>query len=496
MRETRARTMMGGLFLFAAAAAARWASGEGRLEPLALIFTCAWALSLVLTQKYTHKYPQRYLSYLLASHLKAALSMAFGLGVSVRILGRSTAPPSVIWKGFILFSLADALVSLFWRRNFHSTAGTETPNTRPPSKSPEMALGYSEIQTGAGSWAACRGWVQPLVDFIEKNVPDAHNRTCRVFFRKQVRPADMPQSKSISVGLVVSDIRLNDVRRLNKFFLSCADRLEAGGYFVGRYIPLENAQKKLHRRFRGPLYYPAAALHFIWRRAFPKIPRLNALYFFLTKGRNRVFSRTEIWGRLESCGMRVMIETAGDGEVFLSVKKAGDPVSCQKPSYYPLIALDKVGLAGGIIKAHKIRTMYPFSEFLQNRIYEAHSLETTGKFAGDFRITRYGRFLRKYWIDELPQIFDWWHGDIKFVGLRAMSRHYFSLYAVDFQEMYRKVKPGLIPPIFSESTAGFDQIVEVEQQYVKRYLQHPLRTDTRYFFKTMKDIIIKGVRSH
>jgi lipopolysaccharide/colanic/teichoic acid biosynthesis glycosyltransferase len=488
--------MTGWLLLFAAVVAARSASGEGRLEPLALIFTCAWALSLVLTQKYTHKYPQRYLSYLLASHLKAALSMAFGLGVSVWIFGRSTVPPNMIWKGFILFSLADAVVSLIWRRNLHSKAGAETPNTRPPSKSPEMALGYSEVQTVAGSWAACRVWVQPLVDFIEKNVPDVHNRTCQVFFRKQVRPADMPQSKSISAGLVISDIRLNDVRRLNKFFLSCADRLEVGGYIVGRYLPLENAQKELRRRFRGPFYCPAAALHFICRRAIPKIPHLNSLYFFLTKGRNRVFSRTEIWGRLESCGMRVMIETVGDGEVFLSVKKVGDPVPYQKPSYYPLIALDKVGLAGGIIKAHKIRTMYPFSEFLQNRIYEAHSLETTGKFAGDFRITRYGRFLRKYWIDELPQILDWWHGDIKFVGLRAMSRHYFSLYSEDFQEMYRKVKPGLIPPIFSESTAGFDQIVEVEQQYVKRYLQHPLRTDTRYFFKTMKDIIIKGVRSH
>jgi lipopolysaccharide/colanic/teichoic acid biosynthesis glycosyltransferase len=486
---------VGGVLLVSAAAVARWDTGEGRLDVLALIFICAWALSSALTDKYTHKYPRRYLPYLIASHLKAGISMALVLWVSGRIFGRGMAPPGVLWKGFLLFSTADALVSLFWRRA-RPSSGAETPGTKPSPQNSNAPSGYASMKTISGPWEACSALDTALTEFIEKNLPDVKGRSCQVLLGKEARSADRRQSEPAAVGIVVSGIRLNDVRRLNKFFLSCAHRLQPGGYFAGRYLPLENAEIRLRRRYRGFFYVPAAALHFIWRRAFPKIPRLNGLYFFLTKGKNRVFSKTEIWGRLESCGMRVTNETAGEGEVRLLAQKVSDPVLYQRPSYYPLIALARVGLNETIIYAHKIRTMYPFSEFLQKRIYEVHSIRTTGKFAGDFRITRYGRFLRKYWLDEIPQIWDWWRGDIKFVGLRAMSWHYFSLYAKDFQDLYQKVKPGLIPPIFSESTTGFDQIVEVEQKYLESYLEHPARTDIRYFLSTIKDIFVKGVRSH
>jgi lipopolysaccharide/colanic/teichoic acid biosynthesis glycosyltransferase len=495
MRWPRARIIVGELLLFSAAAVARWDAGEGRLDVLALIFICAWALSLALNDKYTHKYPQRYLPYLIASHLKAGISMALVLWVLGRIFGRVMAPPGVLWKGFLLFSMADALVSLFWRR-VRPASGAEALGTRLSPKKSNASLGYPSMKTVSGPWEACRSLGSVFTEFIEKNLPDVPSRSCQVLLEREFRSADQRQTEPSAVSLVVSGIRLNDVRRLNKFFISCAHRLQLGGYFAGRYLPLENAEKRLRRRYRGFLYIPAATLHFIWRRAFPKIPRLNALYFFLTKGKKRVFSKTEIWGRLESCGMRVATEATGEGEVCLLAQKVADPVLYQRPSYYPLISLARIGLNGTIIYAHKIRTMYPFSEFLQKRIYEAHSIRTTGKFADDFRITRYGRFLRKYWLDEIPQIWDWWCGDIKFVGLRAMSRHYFSLYPKDFQDLYLKVKPGLFPPIFSESTAGFEQIVEVEEKYLESYLERPVRTDIRYFLTTVKDIFIKGVRSH
>jgi len=495
MRMSRIRIAAGGLLLISAAAVVRYDAGEGRPAVLALIFVCAWVLSLALTQKYIHKYHQRYLPYLIAAHLKAGLSMALVLWVLGWIAGRGMAPPGVLWKGFLLFSAADALVSLFWRRA-RAASGAESPEKSLPAQISNAPSDYASMKTVSGSWEACRAPGASLAGFIEKSLPDVRGRNCQVLFGMESRPTDQRQTEPPAVGLVVSGIRLNDVRRLNKFFLSCAHRLQPGGYFAARYLPQENAEKKLRRRYRGFLRPPAATLHFIWRRAFPKIPGLNTLYFFLTRGKNRAFSKTEIWGRLESCGMRVTAESDGEGELCLLAQKVSDPVLYQKPSYYPLIALARVGLNGTIIYAHKIRTMYPFSEFLQKRVYEAHSIRTTGKFAGDFRITGYGRFLRKYWLDEIPQIWDWWRGDIKFVGLRAMSRHYFSLYSKDFQDLYRKVKPGLIPPIFSESTAGFDEIVEVEQKYLESYLKNPMRADIRYFLGTVKDIFIKGVRSH
>ncbi len=84
--------------------------------------------------------------------------------------------------------------------------------------------------------------------------------------------------------------------------------------------------------------------------------------------------------------------------------------------------------------------MYPYSEFLQKQIFEDHGLVGTGKFKNDFRLTEYGKYLRRYWIDELPQIYDWPRGDIKLAGLRATSPHFLSLYPKEFIDLYIRVK--------------------------------------------------------
>jgi lipopolysaccharide/colanic/teichoic acid biosynthesis glycosyltransferase len=193
--------------------------------------------------------------------------------------------------------------------------------------------------------------------------------------------------------------------------------------------------------------------------------------------------------------MRVIAESSGDGDIYLIAQRVAFPVAGKRPSYYPIVALEKVGLDGEIIYAYKIRTMFPFSEFLQKRIFEDHGLASTGKFSNDFRLTEIGTFLRRYWLDELPQIFDWLRGDIKLVGLRATSRHFLSLYPRNFLDLYVQIKPGLIPPIYDESTKGFDQIVEVELTYLQRYWDQPFRTDVRYLIQTFTDIVFRGIRS-
>jgi lipopolysaccharide/colanic/teichoic acid biosynthesis glycosyltransferase len=138
--------------------------------------------------------------------------------------------------------------------------------------------------------------------------------------------------------------------------------------------------------------------------------------------------------------------------------------------------------------------MYPYSEFIQKKVYEDAQLTSTGKFENDFRITKIGKLLRKYWVDEIPQLLDWLRGKIKLVGIRAMSQHYFGLYPKEYQELYYKVKPGIISPIFDEKTIGFAEIVRIEQKYLESYLINPIRTDIKYFFITLKHVL-KGVRS-
>jgi lipopolysaccharide/colanic/teichoic acid biosynthesis glycosyltransferase len=503
VRDIKIRTAIGFILLVASVLSARTILGEGRIEVIIPITGFAWIFAVFLTDKYVHKYPQRYGTYLVASHVKAAILMAAMLWALGRVAGEIEVPQDVLWSGFAFFVVADALVSVPCRRDI--PAG-QSPLVAPPlrtenstddrsgdSGSTDTGMTSTDMRPLVGQIRS--DLEKPLVEFMERYLPDLRGGSGDVRVLEDVPTAeDTP--KSSPVRLLVGRIRFNDVRRLNRFFLSCVGLIAMGGYFVGRYMPLENDARNLKQRYTGMLYRIAFLLRFIWYRAFPKIPWLNALYFSITKGKNRVLSKVEIWGRLSYCGMKVIAESEGECERYLIAQRVAAPVQNRKPTYYPVVSLEKVGLDGEIFHTHKIRTMFPFSEFLQKRIFEDHGLGSTGKFKNDFRLTEYGNFLRKYWLDELPGIFDWLRGDVKLVGIRATSRHYLSLYPKNFYDLYIQTKPGLVPPIFDESTNGFDQIVQVDLRYLESYREHPFRTDVRYLTQTFTDIVFRGIRSH
>jgi lipopolysaccharide/colanic/teichoic acid biosynthesis glycosyltransferase len=348
------------------------------------------------------------------------------------------------------------------------------------------------------------GLDESFAKFIDNNLPDLRGDNNDALVLDDIPDMD---KQFRTVNLLAGRTRINDVRRLNQFMKFCSEHVRMGGYFTIRYMPYENVIRSLKKHYPGPLYWAAHILHFIWYCAIPKIPGLDRLYFSplfswldtihlsLKKKRNRALSKAEVWGRISFSGMSVLAESEGDCEHYVIAQKVSSPLQNKIPSYYPIASLEKVGLDGKNIRTHKIRTMYPFSEFLQKRIFEDHGLATTGKFANDFRLTEYGRFLRKYWLDELPQIFDWLRGDVKLVGMRATSPHFLSLYPKKFYDLYIQIKPGLIPPIFDENTNGFDQIVDVEMRYLQSYWERPFRTDIRYFMKTFTDIVFRGIRS-
>jgi lipopolysaccharide/colanic/teichoic acid biosynthesis glycosyltransferase len=502
VHNSKARAVIGFVLLILSAISAATIIGKRGLDVIIPIAVSAWALAVFLTDKYVHKYPQRYLTYLFASHMKFAIIMAFFFWIMGGIVGVLAVPHDVLWTSYFIFIFSDALASLPRKREIPvRESSSESGFSRAegiaddrPGDSSFPGASICQIDTKAVMDQISSEPDEQLVEFIRKNLPELHGVAGGALILEE-ESATANQIGTRPVGLLVSRIRLNDVRRLNRFLLSCAGRIPMGCYFVCRYLPLENVAKQLKHRYTGLLYWPVYILHFIWYRAFPKIPWLNALYFSLTNGRNRVLSKVEIWGRLSYCGMRVIGESPGKNVTYLIAQRVAPPLHHKKPSYYPIVALEKVGLGGETVRTHKIRTMFPFSEFLQKRIFEDHGLAPTGKFANDFRLTEYGKFLRKYWLDEVPQIFDWLRGDVKLVGMRATSRHFLSLYPRELYDLYIQTKPGLIPPIFDESTSGLDKIIEVELTYLRSYRERPIRTDIQYLIQTFTDIVFRGVRS-
>ena len=87
-------------------------------------------------------------------------------------------------------------------------------------------------------------------------------------------------------------------------------------------------------------------------------------------------------------------------------------------------------------------------------------------------------------------------GDMKIVGVRPLSRHYYELYSDELKEKRIKFKPGLIPPFYADMPKTLEEIMESEMRYLVEYEKHPLRADIKYFFKAWKNIVFKRARSN
>ncbi|MDV7392943.1 sugar transferase, partial [Arthrospira platensis SPKY1] len=146
-------------------------------------------------------------------------------------------------------------------------------------------------------------------------------------------------------------------------------------------------------------------------------------------------------------------------------KKVADPTfSIHKTSYGFLIKLPRVGKNGKIISVYKFRTMHPYSEYLQQYVFEKNNLEKGGKLKDDFRVSTMGRFFRKYWLDELPMIWNLIRGDMKLIGVRPLSQHYMSLYSRDIKRLRKKTKPGLLPPFYADMPTTLEEIMASERK--------------------------------
>ena len=296
--------------------------------------------------------------------------------------------------------------------------------------------------------------------------------------------------------LIINLKRINDIRRINKFFEAVNEQLPLGGYYLGCVEPSVMRYRRLEKKFIKPFNYLYIIMDYLIKRVWPKLPYFKRLYFLLTNGRNRVLSEMETYGRLVSCGFQLRGSMVDDNKLFFLVQKEKTPEFNMEASYGPLIRLRRIGKKGKSIRVYKFRTMYPYSEYIQDLVYEMYGLQEGGKLHSDPRVNRLGAFLRKYWLDELPMLFNLLRGDLKVFGVRPLSPHYLSLYPPEVQAFRKKFKPGLIPPFYVDLPKTLDEIVDSEVKYLKAYERSPLQTDVKYMFLAFRNIFLRGARSN
>src|SRR5262245_20863899 len=129
----------------------------------------------------------------------------------------------------------------------------------------------------------------------------------------------------------------------------------------------------------------------------------------------------------------------------------------------------RTGYRGRRFRMFKFRTMVADAERLRDDLHERNHLSSPDfKIAGDPRITRVGRVLRRSSLDELPQLYNILIGDMSLVGPRPTS---FPADVYEPWQMRRlEVKPGLtgLWQISGRSNIDFADRVRLDIHYVER----------------------------
>lgn len=288
--------------------------------------------------------------------------------------------------------------------------------------------------------------------------------------------------------VLLAEDHLNAIRYVNRYLRKANRKLKDGGYLA---VAFDTAMKhRLQFYVKYPKYL-ANILYFfdfMWHRVCPKLLLTRWFYYLCTSKVRKVFPRPEILGRLYYCGFEVVSEQYIHDRYCVIAQKRREP-DPQHRHYGIIVKLPRIGKGGKPFLVYKFRTMCAYAEYLQTYVYNNNNLQVGGKFKDDYRITDWGRWLRKFWLDELPMVFNILKGQMKLVGVRPLSQQYYELYRPEVREMRIKYKPGLFPPFYADMPETLEEIQESEMRYFEAYEKHPFRTNWKYFWKIMGNIL-------
>ncbi len=150
----------------------------------------------------------------------------------------------------------------------------------------------------------------------------------------------------------------------------------------------------------------------------------------------------------------------------------------------------RVGKNGREFRMWKFRTMKPNSEKLGQL--------TVG--ARDNRITRVGFWLRKYKVDELPQLWNVFIGDMSMVGPRPEVPRYVAMYNVE-QKKVLSIRPGITDYaslLYFEESQLLAQSTDPESTYIREVMPAKLKLNLDYLnqrtFSNDLSIILSTVK--
>jgi lipopolysaccharide/colanic/teichoic acid biosynthesis glycosyltransferase len=150
----------------------------------------------------------------------------------------------------------------------------------------------------------------------------------------------------------------------------------------------------------------------------------------------------------------------------------------------------RVGQNGKLFLFLKFRTMIANADDLKEDLQHLNEREgLLFKIANDPRVTRFGRFLRRYSLDELPQFINVLRGEMSLVGPRPPALDEYKLYTSE-QQFRLLAKPGItgLWQITARKDPSFTTALNLDRQYVESWSPG---LDLKILLKTIP-VVLRG----
>lgn len=147
----------------------------------------------------------------------------------------------------------------------------------------------------------------------------------------------------------------------------------------------------------------------------------------------------------------------------------------------------RLGVNGKVFDMYKFRSMVPDAEKMAAGLFN---------YENDPRVTKVGRVLRNSSLDELPQLFNVWKGDMSLVGPRPAVEYELGDYAT-LNRKYKKrfrVKPGItgLAQIKGRNDNDWEEKVHYDNQYIGLFKKYGFMIDIKILFATVGKVFEKS----